>query len=150
MSKSMVSVAALSAFSAPLAFSMSGAVADTTSSPWELLANIEIEEIVTETSYEVRKIYPAAIENGVEQFDISGYVVPLYGETDFKEFILISDMGFCPFCGDPDHGTSLQVSMNEALPSFVEGQRITLRGALEPVTDSETWQTTILTGAQLL
>lgn len=150
MSKSMVSVAALSALSAPMAFSISGAAADNVPSPWKLLADIEIEEIVTETSYEVRKIYPAAIENGIEQFDISGYVVPLYSETDLKEFILISDMGFCPFCGDPDHGTSLQVSMTEALPNFVEGQRITLRGALEPVTDSETWQTTILTGAQLL
>ena len=40
--------------------------------------------------------------------------------------------------------------MAEALPSFVEGERITLRGALETVTDSETWQTTILTGAQVL
>lgn len=146
----MVSIAAISAFSAPLAFSFNGAAAEGASSPWDLLAGIEIEEIVTETSYEVRKIYPAAIENGVEQFDISGYVVPLYSDTDFKEFILISDMGFCPFCGDPDHGTSLQVSMTEALPSFVEGQRITLRGALEPVTDSETWQTTILKDAQLL
>ena len=146
MSKSSVTLAALSA---PLAMTSGVAWAEETS-PWDLLADIQIEEIVTETSYEVSKIYPSVIENGVEQFDISGYVVPLYSETDLKEFILISDMGFCPFCGDPDHGTSLQVSMENPLPGFVEGQRITVRGALEPVTDSETWQTTILKNAQIL
>lgn len=145
MTKTTVSIAALSA-----PFAMTAGVAWAEDASWALLDQIEIEEIVTDTSYEVRKIYPSAIENGVEQFDISGYVVPLYSETDIKEFILISDMGFCPFCGDPDHGTSLQISMAEPLPSYVEGERITLRGALEPVTDSETWQTTILTGAHVL
>lgn len=147
--KTSVSIAALSA---PLAATVGVVWADNSqpSSAWELLADIEIEEIVTETSYEVRKIYPAEIENGVEKFDISGYVVPLYSETDIKEFILISDMGFCPFCGDPDHGTSLQVNLTEAMPNYIEGQRITVRGALEPVTDTETWQTTVLTGAKVL
>lgn len=39
-------------------------------------------------------------------------------------------MGFCPFCGDPEHGTSLQVTMADPLAGYVEGERITLRGAL--------------------
>lgn len=117
---------------------------------WDLLAQIEITEIVTETSYEVRKVFPAAVENGIEQFDISGYVVPLSDGPEMSEFILISDMGFCPFCGSPEHGTSLQVSMAEPLTDYEEGSRITLRGALEAVTDPETWQSTILTGARAL
>ncbi len=145
MTKTTVSIAALSA-----PFAMTAGVAWAEDASWSLLEQIEVEEIITDTSYEVRKIYPSAIENGVEQFDISGYVVPLYSETDIKEFILISDMGFCPFCGDPDHGTSLQVTMADTLPNFVEGERITLRGSLETVSDSETWQTTVLTGAHVL
>ncbi|WP_296417274.1 hypothetical protein [Pseudooctadecabacter sp.] len=145
MTRTSVSIAALSA---PLA-TFAGAVwADDAN--WALLDQIEVEEIITDTSYEVRKVFPSAIENGVEQFDISGYVVPLYSETDIKEFILISDMGFCPFCGDPEHGTSLQVTMADPLPGYVEGERITLRGALQTVTDSETWQTTVLTNARAL
>lgn len=148
--KASVSIAALSApLAAPFAMTASSAWAEQDAS-WSLLEQIEIEEIVTDTSYEVRKIFPSAIENGVDQFDISGYIVPLYDDENIKEFILVSDMGFCPFCGDPDHGVSLQVNMAEALPSFVEGERVTLRGALETVTDPETWQTTILTGARIL
>ncbi|SLN58507.1 hypothetical protein [Pseudooctadecabacter jejudonensis] len=145
MKKTAVSALALSA-----PFGVASGVALADDANWEVLSQIEVEEIITETSYEVRKIFPAAIENGVEQFDITGYVVPLYSETDIKEFILISDMGFCPFCGDPEHGTSLQVTMADPLPEYIEGERITLRGALQTVTDSETWQTTILTNARAL
>lgn len=146
MKKTTVSTIALSA---PLA--MSAGVAWAESSPaWDLLASIEIEEIVTETSYEVRKIFPAAVENGIDQFDITGYIVPLSDGPGITDFILISDMGFCPFCGSPEHGTNLQVSMAEPLVGYEEGSRITVRGALEPVTDPETWQTTIMTGARPL
>lgn len=145
MKRLSVSAAALSA---PFAFAAGSAWSDETTS-WDLLAAIEIEEIVTDTSYEVRKVFPSAVENGIEQFDITGYVVPLYGEGNaITDLILVSDMGFCPFCGSPEHGTNLQVTMAEPLVGFEEGSRITLRGSLQAVTDDETWQTTILTGAR--
>lgn len=144
--KTSVSIAALCG---PLAVTGGVAFADNTAS-WDLLAAIEIEEVITDTTYEVRKVFPAAVENGIEQFDITGYIVPLTGGTDISEFILVSDMGFCPFCGSPEHGTSLQVSMAEPLMGVEEGSRITLRGALEPVNDPETWQTTIMTNARAL
>ena len=149
MKKTSVSIAALSA---PLAMTAGVAWADGSTASWDILAAIEVEEIVTDTSYEVRKIFPTAVEDGIEQFDITGYLVPLYGDESggITDLILVSDMGFCPFCGSPEHGTNLQVSMAEPLMDFEEGQRITLRGALEPVTDTETWQTTILTGARAL
>ena len=137
------------ALAAPFAMTGSVAFADDTTAQWDLLAAIEVEEIITDTTYEVRKVFPSALENGVEQFDISGYLVPLSGGSEISDFILISDMGFCPFCGSPEHGTSLQVSMADPIP-FEEGKRVTLRGALETVTDPETWQTTVLTGAQAL
>ncbi len=137
------------ALAAPLTLGASVVWADDAAAQWDLLAAIEVEEIITDTTYEVRKVFPAAIEGGIEQFDISGYLVPLADGPEISDFILISDMGFCPFCGSPEHGTSLQVSMAEPIP-FEEGARITLRGALETVTDPETWQTTVLTGAKAI
>lgn len=146
MTKSTVSILALTA---PMTIGASVAWADDSAAQWDLLSQIEIEEIVTDTSYEVRKVFPSAIENGVEQFDISGYLVPLNEGAEISDFILISDMGFCPFCGSPEHGTSLQVSMADPI-AFEEGKRVTLRGALETVTDPETWQTTLLNNAHAL
>lgn len=146
MKKSSVSALALSA---PLALGAGVVFADDSAAQWDLLAAIEVEEIITDTTYEVRKVFPSALENGVEQFDISGYLVPLSDGAVITDFILISDMGFCPFCGSPEHGTSLQVSMADPIP-FQDGKRVTLRGALETVTDPETWQTTVLTDARAL
>ena len=120
------------------------------SDPWALLSQIEIEEIVTETSYEVRKVFPAAIENGIEVFDITGYAVPLSPEGEVRELMLVADMGDCPFCGSSEHGGSLMVQLAEPLAGLEEGQRITLRGALEAVTDPETWQAAVMKGARLI
>ncbi|PVA08359.1 hypothetical protein [Thalassorhabdomicrobium marinisediminis] len=147
----MKTSASLIALSTPLALTAGSLWADASPAPWDLLKAIEIEEIVTDTSYEVRKNFPASVENGIAQFDITGFVVPLFGdETGLTEIVLVSDMGFCPFCGSPEHGTNLRVSLAEPLIGVEEGARISLRGALEPVTDSETWETMILTGARVL
>ncbi|AGI67755.1 hypothetical protein OAN307_c21230 [Octadecabacter antarcticus 307] len=145
--KSSISFAALAA---PITLSAGAVWADDMVASWDLLAAILIEEIVTDTTYEVRKIFPAAVENGIDQFDITGYVVPLTNGPEITDFILVSDMGFCPFCGSPEHGTSLQVTMADPLTGFEEGSRITLRGALQAVTDPETWQTTVMTDARAL
>lgn len=117
---------------------------------WELLRGVEVEEIVGEDSYEVRKVFPAEIEDGIEKFDITGYVAGLWTEENVQEFILISDMGFCPFCGDPEHGTALQVKLDTPMAVLQEGQRVTLRGQLEAVRDPRTTQSTRLTGARVL
>lgn len=117
---------------------------------WDRLKSIETEEIVTDTSYEVRKIFPSELKDGIEQFDLTGYVVLLWADENVQEFMLISDMGFCPFCGDPEHGTALQVSLENPAAKLEEGARITVRGALEAVTDTETTQTTRLVAATIL
>ena len=135
----------LAALAAPLTLA-SGTVWAETPDAWALLSDIQVEEIITDTSYEVRKVFPTAVENGIEVFDISGYLVPLDNGVEISDFILISDMGFCPFCGSPEHGTSLQVSMATPM-TFEEGARVTLRGNLEAVTDPETFQTTIMRDA---
>lgn len=140
MTKTMTSVFALGALTAGTA---------TADPAWDLIAAIEVEEIMTETTYEVRKTFPAAVQNGIEDFDITGYLVPLANGAELSDFILISDMGFCPFCGSPEHGTSLQVSMASPV-AFEEGARVTVRGALEANTDPETFQSTMLRGAVLV
>ena len=126
----------------------SSAFAETIVSPaWDALAAIEIEEIMTETTYEVRKIFPAEIRDGVARFDITGFVVPL-GETEnVRDFMIVSDIGFCPFCGSPEHGTSLQVTLAEPIPMIEEGMRLSLRGTLETIKDEQTWQSAIMRDA---
>lgn len=124
------------------------AYAETTdSAAWDMLSAVEVEEIVTDSSYQVRKVFPAAMKDGIAQFDITGFVVPLGETSQVREFMLVSDMGFCPFCGDPDHGTALQVSLAQPLPMITEGMRLSLRGSLETVTDEQTWQSAIMRDA---
>ncbi|WP_439155617.1 hypothetical protein [Yoonia sp.] len=120
------------------------------SAAWDTLAAIDVQEIITNDSYQVRKVFPSAIKDGVAQFDITGFVVPLGGTTNVRDLMLVSDMGFCPFCGSPEHGTSLQVSLSAPLPVITEGMRLTLRGSLEPVTDDQTWQSAIMVNAQII
>lgn len=117
---------------------------------WHLLNQIGIEEIVTETTYEVRKTYPAEIENGVKDFEITGYAAPMIPGEAVRELILVSDMGLCPFCGSADHGASLQVSLADPIAMGDEAQRITLRGTLNRVDDPETWQAVILQDAEIV
>lgn len=120
------------------------------SAAWDALAAIEIEEIMTETTYEVRKIFPAEIRDGVERFDITGFAVPL-GETEnVRDFMIVSDIGFCPFCGDPQHGTALQVTLAEPIPFIEEGMRLSLRGSLETIKDEQTWQSAIMRDAVIV
>jgi hypothetical protein len=145
----MKNATSLIALTAPLTLAAVSVWADETTKSWELLSAIKVEEIVTDTTYEVRKIFPTEIKNGIDQFDITGYIVPLTDEPNISNFILVSDMA-CPFCGSPEHGTSLQVKMTNPLKGFEEGTRITLRGALQAVTDPETWQTTIMINARIL
>lgn len=117
---------------------------------WELLREIDIQEQITETSYVVTKVFPAALENGIEQFDLTGYVV-LWGDGAASSgFMLISDMGFCPFCGDPAHGTALEVTLESPVEGLSDGDRVTVRGALSPVRDPQTSQTTRMSAARIL
>lgn len=137
--------------SATALFAGAPAFAERVESPaWDALAAIEIEEVMTETSYEARKTFPADLEGGVAQFDITGFAVPLGDMANVREFMIVSDMGFCPFCGNPEHGTALQVTLAEPIPFIEEGMRLSLRGALEPVTDPQTSQSVILRDAVLI
>ena len=117
---------------------------------WDLIGAIEITEIATDTTYEVRKVFPAEIKDGVARFDITGFAVPLSMDGEVSELIIVSDMGFCPFCGDPEHGKALQVSLATPIPMFEDGTRLTLRGTLETITDPETWQSALMRDAVVI
>lgn len=118
--------------------------------PWALLSGVAIDEKIDGDSYTVTKVFPAEIENGIKDFFITGYAVPLTPGERVSELMLVSDMGNCPFCGSGDHGVSLQVELDEPIIGLEEGTRISLRGALEPVHDTETWQSTILRAARVV
>ncbi|MBZ8119686.1 hypothetical protein KUD11_13640 [Roseovarius sp. LXJ103] len=136
-----LSAAALTPFALP-------AVAE--SDPWQLLNQITVDEIVTETSYAVQKTYPSALSEGAIEVEITGYAVPRLPGDMVQDLILMSDMGNCPLCGSFDHGTNLQVLLSEAMPAFDEGTRVSFVGTLTPVTDPETWQTVILKDARVI
>jgi len=141
------------ALAATFASTAHGAGAESTAATddtWHLLNQIEIEEIITETTYEVRKSFPDALQKGALEVEITGYAVPALPGESIRELILVSDMGLCPLCGSAEHGTSLQIALNDAIPSFEESRRVTLRGTLTPVTDPETWQSAILENATIL
>ncbi|MEM5475979.1 hypothetical protein [Pacificibacter sp. AS14] len=114
---------------------------------WALLGEVDINEVVTDNSYEVKKSFPKQLEDGIEELTITGYAMPLTPGNLIRELILVSDMGTCPLCGSPDHGTSLQVTLAQPLANFEDGARITLRGKLSAVTDTTTWQSAVLENA---
>ena len=117
---------------------------------WALLGEVEIDEIVTDTSYEVKKTFPKQLDDGIQELTITGYAMPLTPGSVISELLLVSDMGTCPFCGSGDHGTSLKVTLAEPLSDFEDGARITLKGALTAVRDTTTWQSAVLENAILV
>lgn len=117
---------------------------------WQLLQGITIDEIVTDTSYEVKKGYPEHLENGIPGMQLTGYAVPLTPGDEIRELVLVADMGICPFCGGLDHTATIQVNLDQPIVGLEEGTRITLRGDMEPVRDPETWQAVRLNNAVLV
>ena len=111
---------------------------------WDIIRGVEIKEIVTETTYQVQKTFPKELGSGIQDFEITGYVTLTLSDKNVEEFILISDMGFCPYCGDPDHGATVQVKLDTPAPELEDGAHVTVIGALMPVFDPQTWQSTVL------
>ena len=132
------------------AFGTAASAAMAGDDPWALLSGVLIDEKIDGDTYTVTKTFPAAIENGIDDFFITGYAMPLTPGERITELVLVSDMGNCPFCGGGDHGVTLQVELDEPIIGLEEGTRLSLRGALEPVLDPETWQSTILRGARVV
>lgn len=117
---------------------------------WHILGQIEVTEVETAENWSVVKRFPAQIEGGDPDFEITGYLVPVGWEAETRDFMLVSDLGQCPFCGSGDHGTSIEVRLADPLPVTDEGRRATLRGALHPVRDAGTMQAVVMTDAVIV
>ena len=120
---------------------------------WALLDQIEIEEIVTETSYEVRKSWPDAFAQNLNNMRVTGYAVamiPAAPGQKVQELLLTSDSGICPLCGSGDHNASLQIVLDTPIEGFVDGQRISIEGTLQRIDDTTTWQSAQMVNARLL
>ncbi|MDC0738624.1 hypothetical protein N6L24_10050 [Cognatishimia sp. SS12] len=122
----------------------------TTTDAWTLLEQIKVTEIITETSYEVKKSYPGDLQELGRDIEISGYAVPMYPGSEITELLLVSDMGLCPLCGNSEHGANLQIVLAEPITQLDETKRIVLRGDLAPVLDPETWQAAIMRNAKII
>ncbi len=102
---------------------------------WALLAGATLAE----EGSAVAKTFPPALIAAAEQFEISGYVVPLVAEPYLKTFLLVPDPADCPFCGGGGYGPSLEVEMKRALPDVPEGTYVVLNGRLELDRSPETY-----------
>ena len=143
-------MAEISRLALTLALGTTASAAMAGSDPWELLSGIQVDETYDGDRYEVTKVFPEDVRDGIQDFFITGYAVPLTPGEAITSLILVSDMGNCPFCGSGGHAASLQVELDEPVFGLEEGTRISLRGALEAVTDTETWQATIMRNARLV
>ncbi|CUH64129.1 hypothetical protein TG4357_01094 [Thalassovita gelatinovora] len=131
-------------------FSAAATTASAQPDAWHLLNQIGIEEIITDTSYEVRKTYPAGLEQGSRNFEITGYAAPMIPGETVRDLIMVSDMGLCPLCGGSDHGANLQITLADPIAMTDDSVRITVRGTLNRIDDPETWQAVILQDAQIV
>ncbi|MGV6840701.1 MAG: hypothetical protein ACWA40_10970 [Planktomarina sp.] len=139
--------AAQTALIAPLSPALANTDAE---AAWDVIRSVDVQEIVTDTTYEARKTFPDVLANGINGFELTGFVMLTLSEENVEEFILVSDMGACPYCGSGDHGATVQVKLGNAADRLQDGARITVQGALMPVYDPETWQSTILENARIV
>ena len=120
---------------------------------WTLIDGIEREEVITADSYAVIKRFPAEVAGGVDEFEIAGYLIPLGFGAETADWMLVPEAGMCPFCGSSEHGTAIEVSLAEPLAVDAIGEdatkRVVLRGALQTVTDPQTFQAFYMTDARV-
>jgi hypothetical protein len=148
--RTVFTLASLPLAATALPFAVAPAHAETAEDGWHLLGQIEVTEHETADSWSVTKRFPAALEDGADAFEISGYLIPVGWEAETRDFMLVSDAGQCPFCGSGGHGTSIEVRLAEALPVTDEAKHATLRGALHLVRDETTMQAVVMTDAVIV
>ncbi|MEM9436021.1 MAG: hypothetical protein AAGA15_03190 [Pseudomonadota bacterium] len=75
-------------------------------------------------------ITPVAADDGSALYEMSGYVALVRSAAEVSEFMLVSDMGVCPWCGEAGHGVALEVQLADPTLDLEDGQRVTVRGVL--------------------
>ena len=118
--------------------------------PWDLIQAIEYEETETETSWSVKKTIPEGLRAQADEFEITGYYVPVEAQAYVSSFLLVPDPADCPFCGENGYGPSLEVKMKRPMPDVPEATRITIRGTLHIDDSSETYRAVYVTEGLLV
>lgn len=120
-------------------------------SGWSLLAGVEIEEVIEGESYQAIKTYPPALLDAADEFEITGYVVPVTAEPYMTTFMLVEDPANCPFCGSSaGYGPVLEVQLKRPIPELAEFAEVTVAGRIELIEDPETYQSYRLVDAVAL
>ncbi|MEL6913436.1 MAG: hypothetical protein AAFP13_02935 [Pseudomonadota bacterium] len=99
---------------------------------------------------DTRFLTPVARDAGGEIYEVTGFLHLVKVSAEVSEFILVSDMGVCPWCGGADHGTALEVQLADPAARLEHGQRITVRGQLEDVRGLDAHMTTRMVAASIL
>jgi len=139
----------LSSFSLA-AFSAARPVTAASAPGWDDLKGIEIDEIITETSYRVEKRFPDRLVSGVNGIVLTGFAAPLTPGDVVTELVLASDLGACPYCSEMGHSATALVKLAEPITGLEPNARVTLIGDFKPNFDPETWEAAIVENAKIL
>ncbi|MEM6277481.1 MAG: hypothetical protein AAF714_11080 [Pseudomonadota bacterium] len=93
-------------------------------------------------------LLPVDLELANAQTEVTGQVFLTRADAEVSEFILVSDMGFCPWCGSADHGIAVEVQLDQAM-ALEHGAQITVSGALETLQEGDHLATRMV-GAEIL
>ena len=107
---------------------------------WDLLAKIEIKEVITATTFEAHKTFPEELKAQADSFEISGYFVPVLPQGYQSQFLLVPAPEDCPFCGSGGYGPTLEVHVKRPLPDLPEFSELTVSGRLEFEESTDTYQ----------
>lgn len=118
--------------------------------PWDLITAIEYKETETATSWSVKKTIPKALKAMADDFEITGYYVPVEAQAFVRTFLLVPDPADCPFCGTNGYGPTLEVTMKRPMPDVPEATQITVHGRLNFDDSPETYRAVYLTGGALV
>lgn len=117
---------------------------------WALLAAVKVREIIDGNEWRAEKTFPAELIARMEDFRITGYIVPVDAQPYLRNFLLVQDPADCPFCGSGGYGPVLEVNLKRPLSELPEFSRVTVRGPLTLIDDPETLQMFRMQGAMAI
>ncbi len=107
---------------------------------WGLLEQVQIREEDKNGRWYAFKTFPKALKAAASRFEITGYYVPVQAQPYVTDFLLVQDPADCPFCGGAGYGPTLEVQLRKPLGDMPEFTVLSLRGRLELIEDTTTWQ----------
>ncbi|MEO1238161.1 MAG: hypothetical protein AAFW64_00580 [Pseudomonadota bacterium] len=121
--------------------SLSPARAEEDVNAWRLLGAVEIDEVIEGESYQAIKTFPPGLVASADQFEITGYVVPIAAEAYMSRFILVEDPANCPFCGNAaGYGPVLLVQLKRPISELPEFSNVRVSGRIELIDDPKTYE----------